>query len=321
MSSPYDKIHEPALFEAFQGGYKAGYTKGLEQGLGSIEGQEQTDFHTGFIEGGVACITALQMPGVILSCMLSGRLPKLSVRSFVKTHGEVINTDEAQLMEIARLRELVESLRDRKNSIVHLQTQLTGAQQMIAVLDNEVGQWKANHADVVARNRILRDRPDLPADRIPAVEQLEVLQNENAQLRLQCGGMQMELDELKTACSKEFESVQLLNNENTVLKDKNAVAGMRIKELDLLFGRYILGMRSAIIEAAHGKGNAVGMAWIWNALAGPGQLPPDDETDAQAYFDREIVAIDEGMQEVLAFHEARGAVMRQYVQRSGKVAP
>lgn len=146
-------------------------------------------------------IDALQDPEVVLVGMLRGSIAKLSVRSFVKTHGEVINTEEAQLLEIAKLREQVVLLRDRKNSIAHLLHQLAAVQLTCDTLQNQLGQWKANHADVVARNRILRDRPDLPADRIPAVEQLEVLQNENRELRLQCGGMQMDLDELRAGAA------------------------------------------------------------------------------------------------------------------------
>lgn len=93
------------------------------------------------------------------------------------------------------------------------------------------------------------------------------------------------------------------------LKAENELARMRIKELDLLFGRYILAMRAAVIEEEHGNGRARAMEWIYNSLAGPGELPPEDETDAQAYFDREIVAVDDGMQEVMAFHEGRRAAM------------
>jgi Lar family restriction alleviation protein len=37
----------------------------------------------------------------------------------------------------------------------------------------EIEQWKANHADVVARNRILSQREDLPVDRLPAHKELE----------------------------------------------------------------------------------------------------------------------------------------------------
>lgn len=91
------------------------------------------------------------------------------------------------------------------------------------------------------------------------------------------------------------------------LRDAAAVSAMRIKELDLLFGRYILAMRAAVIEDEHGKTDIAGMDWIFNSLAGPGQLPPEGEMDAQAYFDREIVAVDKGMEEVLAFHDARRA--------------
>ncbi|MBK3465851.1 hypothetical protein [Pseudomonas sp. MF6776] len=89
------------------------------------------------------------------------------------------------------------------------------------------------------------------------------------------------------------------------LLEENEVARMRIKEMDLLFGRYILAMRSALIEEEHGKGPAAGMEWIYNSLVGPGQLPPEDEVDSQAYFDREIVAVNNGMDEVFAFHDAR----------------
>ncbi|WP_053159088.1 hypothetical protein [Pseudomonas protegens] len=91
-------------------------------------------------------------------------------------------------------------------------------------------------------------------------------------------------------------------------------ARMRIKELDLLFGRYVLAMRSALIEEEHGKGPAAGMEWIYNSLAGPGELPPEDETNSQAYFDREIVAVDRAMTEVLAFYDARRAALAKEVQ-------
>lgn len=97
--------------------------------------------------------------------------------------------------------------------------------------------------------------------------------------------------------------VDAAEDELSELRAENEVAWMRIKELDLLFGRYILAMRAAVIEENPEKG----MEWIYNSLAGPGELPPEDETDAQAYFDREIVAVDNGMQEVLAFHDARRA--------------
>lgn len=87
----------------------------------------------------------------------------------------------------------------------------------------------------------------------------------------------------------------------------NEHARMRIKELDLMFGRYLLGMRAALIEQIHGKGPVAGMEWIYNGLRGPGELPPESETNAQAYFDREIVAVDAALEEVMAFFDARRA--------------
>lgn len=101
------------------------------------------------------------------------------------------------------------------------------------------------------------------------------------------------------------------SEERGTMIDKLQESRMRIKEMDLLFGRYILAMRSAIIEEEHGKGPAAAMEWIYNSLAGPGELPPEGETESQAYFDREIIAVDNGMQEVMAFHEGRRAAMGQ----------
>lgn len=43
-------------------------------------------------------------------------------------------------------------------------------------LKAEVEHWKANHADVVKRLRIATERPDLPVDRIDAINELYRLQ-------------------------------------------------------------------------------------------------------------------------------------------------
>jgi len=61
-----------------------------------------------------------------------------------------------------------------------------------------------------------------------------------------------------------------------------------VKLLNYLFARNIIAMQSAVIEWEKGKGAAAGMQWIWNTLFGPGLIPDEDETDAQAYFDREM---------------------------------
>lgn len=112
-----------------------------------------------------------------------------------------------------------------------------------------------------------------------------------------------ERDALQERLNVTDQKVDDLTTENAALCQAVKRSAMRIKELDLMFGRYLLGMQSAVIEQEHGKGAEAAMRWIFNGLAGPGVFAPDDATDAQAYFDREIVAIDAGMQEVLAFFD------------------
>ncbi len=77
------------------------------------------------------------------------------------------------------------------------------------------------------------------------------------------------------------------------LEGDNAYIRNRHKELDLLIGKNILVMQAAIIEW-QGTGEArKGLAWIYNTLFGPGELPSEDEKDAQAYFDRKYAPLDE----------------------------
>lgn len=91
------------------------------------------------------------------------------------------------------------------------------------------------------------------------------------------------------------------------LTTENQDLRMLVKEMDLLFGRYLLGMRASVVEWRHGKGSDAAMQWIWNGLVGPGELPPEQETQAQAYFDREVVKIEEGMEEVFTYRDKRRA--------------
>ncbi|MNP03549.1 hypothetical protein D3C76_954370 [compost metagenome] len=86
---------------------------------------------------------------------------------------------------------------------------------------------------------------------------------------------------------------------------------MLVKEMDLMFGRYLLDMRAAVIEWQRGKGADAAMQWIWNGLRGPGELPSEEETQAQAYFDREVVKIEEGLEEVYVYREKRRAEKAQ----------
>lgn len=83
------------------------------------------------------------------------------------------------------------------------------------------------------------------------------------------------------------------------LQSENAYIRNRYKELDLLIGKNILVMQAAIIEWQATGDAKNGLAWIYNTLFGPGELPDEAEQDAQAYFDRKYAPIDE---ELMALH-------------------
>ncbi len=80
---------------------------------------------------------------------------------------------------------------------------------------------------------------------------------------------------------------------NAKLQSENAYIRNRYKELDLLIGKNILVMQAAIIEWQATGDAKSGLAWIYNTLFGPGELPDESEKDAQAYFNRKYAPIDE----------------------------
>jgi monoamine oxidase len=86
--------------------------------------------------------------------------------------------------------------------------------------------------------------------------------------------------------------------QNTELKDENEYIRNRFKELDRMFGKNLLVMQAAIIDWRTTGDARNGMAWIFNTLLGPGELPSEDEKDAQAYFDREYAPLDKELMEL-----------------------
>ncbi|MGV4207666.1 ead/Ea22-like family protein [Citrobacter freundii] len=97
------------------------------------------------------------------------------------------------------------------------------------------------------------------------------------------------LDELEAA-EKRIASLQ---SENEYIRN-------RYKELDLLIGKNILVMQAAVIEWQATGDAKNGLAWIYNTLFGPGELPDESEKDAQAYFDHKYAPIDE---KLMALHK------------------
>jgi hypothetical protein len=59
----------------------------------------------------------------------------------------------------------------------------SAAAARIQELEEENARLRANNNDLVNRNALLRQRYDLPVDRIPAHKEMQRLQEENASLR------------------------------------------------------------------------------------------------------------------------------------------
>ena len=96
------------------------------------------------------------------------------------------------------------------------------------------------------------------------------------------------------------EKLEAAEKRNAELQSENAYIRNRYKELDLLIGKNILVMQAAIIEWQSTGDAKSGLAWIYNTLFGPGELPDESEKDAQAYFNRKYAPIDE---KLMALHK------------------
>lgn len=107
------------------------------------------------------------------------------------------------------------------------------------------------------------------------------------------GGSVTPLEQVSRMIADYREQLQAAKKRISELESDNAYIRNRHKELDLLIGKNILVMQAAIIEW-QGTGDArKGLAWIYNTLFGPGELPDEAEKDAQAYFDRKYAHLDE----------------------------
>ena len=109
--------------------------------------------------------------------------------------------------------------------------------------------------------------------------------------------------------------------QNAELKDENEYIRNRFKELDRMFGKNLIVMQAAVIDWRTTGDAKNGMAWIFNTLLGPGELPNEDEKDAQAYFDREYAPLDKELMELHRWFwerhkriESKGTVIQEAAQ-------
>ncbi|HEB1562267.1 TPA: ead/Ea22-like family protein [Escherichia albertii] len=104
-----------------------------------------------------------------------------------------------------------------------------------------------------------------------------------------------ENEEIALTVGKLRVELEAAEKRNAKLQSENAYIRNRYKELDLLIGKNILVMQAAMTGDAKS-----GLAWIYNTLFGPGELPDESEKDAQAYFNRKYAPIDE---KLMALHK------------------
>ncbi|EER7647106.1 ead/Ea22-like family protein [Escherichia coli] len=137
---------------------------------------------------------------------------------------------------------------------------------------------------------------------------------ENEDIALTVGKLRVELEaaennlidsechvaELEEALRDKLALLEASEKRNAKLQSENAYIRNRYKELDLLIGKNILVMQAAIIEWQATGDAKSGLAWIYNTLFGPGELPDESEKDAQAYFNRKYAPIDE---KLMALHK------------------
>lgn len=86
-----------------------------------------------------------------------------------------------------------------------------------------------------------------------------------------------ENEEIALTVGKLRVELEAAEKRNAKLQSENAYIRNRYKELDLLIGKNILVMQAAIIEWQSTGDAKSGLAWIYNTLFGPGELPDESE--------------------------------------------
>ncbi len=138
-----------------------------------------------------------------------------------------------------------------------------------------------------------------------AQQRIDDLENDEVRQRLANAEHQLYMAELakhnlKASRKAQFRKRKASEKRIAELEAQNEYIRKRYQQLDLLIGKNILVMQAAIIEWQATGDAKNGLAWIYNTLFGPGELPDEAEKDAQAYFDRKYAPLDE---ELMALHK------------------
>ncbi|HDE2595598.1 TPA: ead/Ea22-like family protein [Klebsiella pneumoniae] len=138
-----------------------------------------------------------------------------------------------------------------------------------------------------------------------AQQRIDELENDEVRQRLANAEHQLYMAELakhnlKASRKAQFRKRRAAEKRIAEIEAQNEYIRKRYQQLDLLIGKNILVMQAAIIEWQATGDAKNGLAWIYNTLFGPGELPDEAEKDAQAYFDRKYAPLDE---ELMALHK------------------
>ncbi|WP_267669009.1 ead/Ea22-like family protein [Klebsiella pneumoniae] len=138
-----------------------------------------------------------------------------------------------------------------------------------------------------------------------AQQKIDELENDEVRQRLANAEHQLYMAELaknnlRASRKAQFRKRRAAEKRIAELEAQNEYIRKRYQQLDLLIGKNILVMQAAIIEWQATGDAKNGLAWIYNTLFGPGELPDEAEKDAQAYFDRKYAPLDE---ELMALHK------------------
>ncbi|CAH5071996.1 hypothetical protein AI2630V1_1717 [Klebsiella pneumoniae] len=138
-----------------------------------------------------------------------------------------------------------------------------------------------------------------------AQQLIDELENDEVRQRLANAEHQLNMAELaknnlRASRKAQFRKRRAAEKRIAELEAQNEYIRKRYQQLDLLIGKNILVMQAAIIEWQATGDAKNGLAWIYNTLFGPGELPDEAEKDAQAYFDRKYAPLDE---ELMALHK------------------
>lgn len=104
--------------------------------------------------------------------------------------------------------------------IAHARTDMRRLLEEVSRLKAEIHKWKANHDAAVSRCALLRQRPDLPADRIPAADAYEALIEEKDAENLRISAKLILASEVPALTLDDFAEVfRLLSRDGTTFEE------------------------------------------------------------------------------------------------------